>query len=725
MEHSEVNFDKTRLEAWADKERAHPDNVQLRGDETFDGPVKNRKCTDVLFLLMFILANLGLIGVSYYIVDLGDPERLSHGYDFRAEVCGAGGLSDKEYMYYPDPTDLDFSLCVTTCPEYFVREYVCLYDTDHETLLLDWGCWDALESTEFGYYCVPVYDGREDVLDKLYEPMQSLRRSSGDIVLVRSKQSWDLPLVGVSLAIFIGGVYIAFFKHEKVMLVVISISLVVCGCLLGFIGYCFYLLSIRVSSMKTDDQLCGETNGIQPDYCDSSKSDIYLYFGFAIGAVVIVYIVTVIVFKRRFSVAIQLVMLACEPLHSLKHIYWFPLLQLVIGFTSIACVTTVLLWTMSTATIQKVSNDTIPGGETKQLIYTEREKYLLLLVVLVTSWWLSFLVALGESILAGAVAVWYFCREKSTLYSPLWSSLRTTFRYHLGSVAKGSLINLFLRYPRAILHFVRNLIRSKPRACLNRTAGCMCCSCLWCYEGFLKYYTDYTYIFISIFGEAYGLSARRSFFLILRNNRRITVPSAAGWYVVTVIKLTICLTGTAFTFGWLMNQNSTLQGQETDLLVSPIGPALYAFLVSSFVSQVFGGNIQACLDAVLLSGICDEEMFTRDQRFMEDRLSTFLDNICEEQTEQQKEDREVFLVQAPNASQRKVIKPETAYSDLPTADRYKDLTPRDPLYEPEILSTANSGRLQSGTQRANMFYGVKKLDSVEEEPDDSRPKFSR
>jgi hypothetical protein len=107
---SDTNFSQYRLELWADKEKAHPDNNQLRGDETFDGPVKLRKCTDVIYLVAFVGCNLGLIGVSYYIIDLGDPNRLSHGYDFRAEACGADGLSSLEYMYYPDPLDLDVSL---------------------------------------------------------------------------------------------------------------------------------------------------------------------------------------------------------------------------------------------------------------------------------------------------------------------------------------------------------------------------------------------------------------------------------------------------------------------------------------------------------------------------------------------------------------------------------------------------------------------------------------
>jgi solute carrier family 44 protein 1 (choline transporter-like protein) len=506
------------------------------------------------------------------------------------------------------------------------------------------------------------------------------------------------------------------------MFIVLCVSLAVCGCLLAFLAYCFYLLSLKVSLTQTDDQLCGTDNGITPDYCDSSKSDTYLYCAFAVAALLAGYIVAVVLFKRRFSVAVQLVKLACEPLHSLKHIYWFPTLQLLIGFASIAVVTTVLLWTMSTATVQKVSTDTIPGGVSKQLVYTEREKYLLVLVVLVTSWWLSFLIALGESILAGAVAVWYFSREKSTLYSPLWTSLKLTMRYHLGSVVRGSLISLFLRYPRAVIGFFRNLVRSKPRACGSRCVNACCLSCFCCYEAVLKYYTDFTFIFIAIFGDAYAPASRRSFFLILRNNRRISVPSQAGWFVTAVVKLTVTLTGTLFVFGWLMNQQATINGEDTDTLVSPIGPVVLAFLISAFVSQVFGGNVQACLDAVLLCGVCDEEMFIRDQRFMEDRLIAFLDDICEEQTEQQKEDREAFIVQNPLASERKTAKSD--FTDLPTADRYREPTPRDAFFEqPDII--LSSGRLNSGTQRANMYYGVNKLAAVDEEPDDSRPMFSR
>ena len=51
----------------------------LHGDSEFSGPVSKRSCTDVLFLIIFIISNLCLIGISTYIILKGDPSRLSKG----------------------------------------------------------------------------------------------------------------------------------------------------------------------------------------------------------------------------------------------------------------------------------------------------------------------------------------------------------------------------------------------------------------------------------------------------------------------------------------------------------------------------------------------------------------------------------------------------------------------------------------------------------------------
>ena len=57
--------------------------------------------------------------------------------DFRANVCGFGRQASYPYMYWPDPYTLDFSLCIESCPKYYIRDYYCVYNIDHTYLYTD------------------------------------------------------------------------------------------------------------------------------------------------------------------------------------------------------------------------------------------------------------------------------------------------------------------------------------------------------------------------------------------------------------------------------------------------------------------------------------------------------------------------------------------------------------------------------------------------------------
>lgn len=141
---------------------------------------------------------------------MGDVHRLIYGFDFRAEVCGADNLDDKRFMYYPDPENLDFSLCISACPYYYIRDYYCIYDTDY-TSLTDRPCYDTVESTVVGFYCVPEHEAyRKDVLDYLYTPMQILKRSAGDLLL-----SWDVMLISASVSGSLGFIFLALLKFPS------------------------------------------------------------------------------------------------------------------------------------------------------------------------------------------------------------------------------------------------------------------------------------------------------------------------------------------------------------------------------------------------------------------------------------------------------------------------------------------------------------------------------
>ena len=206
---SDQNEKKRLIDIWDEFDEHHPANSYLRGDAEFAGPVRKRKCTDILFLLLFLLLNCGLVYLGYTVINEGSPIRLSRGYDFRAAVCGQGGLSAIPYMYWPDPLTLDFSLCVDSCPQYYIRDYFCVYENDHVTLLSDW-CWDTVESTTYGFYCIPIFDeDRRSVISYLFDPLQTFKRYVGDLIL-----SWDAMLVAIVTSVCCSFLYLMFFRFQ-------------------------------------------------------------------------------------------------------------------------------------------------------------------------------------------------------------------------------------------------------------------------------------------------------------------------------------------------------------------------------------------------------------------------------------------------------------------------------------------------------------------------------
>jgi len=214
---------------------------QLRGNEDFSGPVRNRSCTDLPCLLVFMVLTLGLIAAAvyskHYTVGLvGDSMRTVFGYDFRAEVCGVGGLASKRFMYFPDPDSLHFPLCVSACPYYYVRNYYCVYDTDHETCLQDYGAYSTIETTALGYYCVPGSSpARNQVLSLLYGPMWTLKRAAGDV-----KLAWSVLALAATLSTMVGILHLALFRNLRTVKPLIVTSVLLSVGLLGFLAYLFY-----------------------------------------------------------------------------------------------------------------------------------------------------------------------------------------------------------------------------------------------------------------------------------------------------------------------------------------------------------------------------------------------------------------------------------------------------------------------------------------------------
>ena len=75
-------------------------------------------------------------------------------------------------------------------------------------------------------------------------------------------------------------------------------------------------------------------------------------------------------------------------------------------------------------------------------------------------WITQFIIAVEQTTIAGAIASWYWVLDKKQIPSfPVLSSLKRVIRYHLGSMAFGSLIIAIIKFIRAVLAWLQRRLK--------------------------------------------------------------------------------------------------------------------------------------------------------------------------------------------------------------------------------------------------------------------------
>lgn len=214
-------------------------------------------------------------------------------------------------------------------------------------------------------------------------------------------------------------------------------------------------------------------------------------------------------------------------------------------------------------------------------------------------WNNAFLVALGQLIIAGACAVWFFTpheekRKKGAVRAGVWMA----FRYHLGSLAFGSFTIALVQFVRCtLMYFEKQAAAAKNRVIVLALRVVQCC--LWCFEKCLKYLNKNAYIQIALVGKGFCYSAKAAFFLIFRNMARFGAVAMLG-SVINIIGVLFITVGTSVA-GYFL-----LKALHPD--VTPVLPmAIYvasAYLVAKLYMNVFGLSV----DTMLQCFIAAEEM---------------------------------------------------------------------------------------------------------------------
>lgn len=164
-------------------------------------------------------------------------------------------------------------------------------------------------------------------------------------------------------------------------------------------------------------------------------------------------------------------------------------------------------------------------------------------------WINAFLSALNQFVIASSACIWYFeqgSESPSPTRFPVLTSFYRAFRYHLGSLAFGSLIIAIIQFMIAVLEYVKQKVGDSGGEKV-KLIKCLidCCQCILdCCARFIEFINRHAYIQvklnvnkIALTGENFCSAASSGFGVIVRNLGRFSALTLIGGVFMFLGKL--------------------------------------------------------------------------------------------------------------------------------------------------------------------------------------------
>ena len=619
---------------------------------------KQRQCTDLFCLILFIAFLLAYSFVSLLAITQGNPNSLIQPTDSFGNICGQDDYQDRPYQLYFDIskclTDGGLSLicptrklCVSSCPKRyahyqslntleltktvpksFTREQlICTYDfdpvSDDRTIL------KLVKEGLCAPYTIPSDPllGRclPSVLTNLfdYENNQTLKsnvsvnqinqqmfgvNSLTDVVRIMLA---DLNRIKGSLALFIliacvlSLLYMFAVQQFTGFIVTVTIALFmvilfVCG------SFCWYTILSGEDLVYEYSTLARIVN----DFIQLRT--IYIVIGCVTTFVFCLTLILICTLFDRIRLSVILLDQAAGAVFSvLSTLIWSPLIILCFSLLTAA----IIYVSMCLSTVGKpifralVNNQSVPclptinaTGCLFQQAYgyddlvlegsdvasrhvieflVDHQELLKWLNLFAYLWFGAFLFALGEIVLAGVFSNYYWSKERFTTPFPLFYSLMIMIRYHLGSIAFGSLLIATLRYIRIIFEYItKKVSQLEGNIVFGFIVKCFSCF-LWVFEKFLKFLNKNSYVLIAARGYSFCKATRKAFVYMISNCLRFLVLVNITEWILFCGIVSVCA-GNAYLFYQYLEWT-----EELDQLILRWAPMVVIVLITYLIASLF------------------------------------------------------------------------------------------------------------------------------------------
>ncbi|XP_046403794.1 choline transporter-like protein 2 isoform X2 [Ischnura elegans] len=477
----------------------------------------------------------------------------------------------------------------------------------------------------------------------------------GEMMLQDLTKIWPFILLGLAVAMLVCLVFILLMRWLAGIMVWFSVFGV-----LGLLSFAIYLCYSRYAELaalgdkkngtvETKDLSLSPKDLLQLDLNEFFKIDFkstlakketWMVFLIIAASILAIILLILIFLRNRIRIAIELIREASRAVGSVTSTLFFPIVPWLLQLVALAWGLSVALYLASSGkpehrvtgvnqdchcdTVYKPGDICIPDVFNQHCInlrtsdvscgcqfFAHRtDKYVPWLHafnLFGTLWLLFFISALGEMTLAGVFGAWYWTwnKAKGLPFFALTESVWRAFRYHLGTVAFGSLLIAICRFIRIMLEYIHHKLKKRDNKLVQCLLCCLRC-CFWCLEKFLRFLNRNAYVMCAVHGTNFCKSAKDAFNLLMRNIVRVVVIDKVTDFLLFLGKILI-VAGMGVASYYVFGHKSEELDKHVPQLHYFFLPIIVIALGTYFIASVFFGVYAMAVDTLFLCFLEDGE----------------------------------------------------------------------------------------------------------------------
>ena len=456
---------------------------------------------------------------------------------------------------------------------------------------------------------------KDPIYDQMSGTFQKVARWVGDV----EKSAVPILLSGG----LCGMVFSILYLYICGMCATLMVTIVVALIMFTLIAITLYLASlgnlINVSNYCSGAS-CAELS--KAATATQDKESLYAALAYVFAVITAIVFVMLIFMRSRLKLATKMITMANGNMMKRKSIFAWPIIP---TFFSLLFLVYFVIIGAYIATVGEVeykdANGTVvakpaPGSTSAADVAADYAgslsmQYLLAYHLFGFLWTNNLLEAIGAFVVASVVGGVYWADEENKTRA-VRQGLRRALKFHLGSLAFGSLVLSIVEFVRIALEYIDHKVKkAAEHNKILKAALCCLKSFAYCLQKCVEFINKNCYILIACRGQSFCTSAREAFSIILSNIATIATVSTISNFLILLGKVTItCLCMLIFNgfingASWVESIPTFQANVDMGDISSPIFPMLVVCLFAFAVASYFLNIYSMAIDTVLMCYMVD------------------------------------------------------------------------------------------------------------------------